>query len=372
MDINTIPKKDLILTIFLYVQLGDEEKLDHTLFVLSAQKYQPIEILITIDGLVDGEYNQQLEIILRRWNKNFLRLVTMPPLRSPDQFWTIEKLLPFSHGHYLAFLAAGQKIYPNLYSSLIKCLQNSLDCTWAFCDVVMVHYNQFNQVNKRWTPFIQEQYALAEHLRLDFIPIHSVVIERLRAPKLQNCSFQFKSQYHHAILLYLADKYCPLSLAIIGAEESSPHAVGQDYSYIAKEIENRYLLSNRYSSRDIRSQEIFSNNKKRYPFLDKQFDSQLQAFELKYDPESFYFRSKLKLHYESLSWRVTKPLRNIFKLFRGLPLDIYSIPECELEASEQIMQVEKSTSWRLTRILRITEELNKEPKRKSPNKTFEN
>ena len=356
MDINRDSNNGLLLSIFLYAQSGDEEKLDKTLFILSAQQYHPTEILIVVDSLLDGDHNEPFQSILKRWNSYFLRLTLVPPCKSIDQFWTIDHLLPYAQGQYLTFLAAGQKIYPHLYSSLIEGLKNSPHKTWAYSDVVMVHCNQFNQVNRRWTPFLQESYALADHLLLDHIPIQSVVFDRLKATKLRNCNFQFRRQYHHEILLHLAQNSSPLHLAIIGAEELSPHAVNQDNSHIANEIADRYTLDHSCQTHSIEDLEQLFKYRKRYHFLNAEFHSQLQEYELSHNPDSFYFRRKLNHYYGSLSWRITKPLRNMVKVLRGLPIDQFVIPDCEVEASEQIMRIEKSSSWRLTRMLRANED----------------
>lgn len=363
MDISSDPNNGLLLSIFLYAQIEDEEKLDKTLFILSAQKYHPIEILIVVDGVLDGVNNKSFQLILKRWTSYFLRLSLVTPWKSFDQFWTIDKLLPYCHGQYLTFLAAGQKIYPHLYTSLVEGLQKSSHKTWAYSDVVMVHCNQFNQVNMRWTPFLREKYALADHLLIHYIPIQSVVFDRLRATSLQNCHLQFRNQHHHEILLYLAKESSPLHLPIIGAEELSSYVVNQDNSHIVNEIAARFTLNHSYQVNAIEDREKPVKYRKRYPFLNAEFYCQLQKFELSHNPESFYFRRKLKSYYESLSWKITKPLRNIVKILRGLPIDQHSIPDCEEEASEQIMKVEKSSSWRLTRILRMDENLNKEIKK---------
>ena len=359
MDIKGAPSKDLLISIFLHAQLGAEEKLDQTLFILTAQKHHPIEVIIVVDSLAKDIDDEQLKLVLKRWSGHFSRLVLIPPLVSSDGFWTFDKLLPFAQGHYLSFLAAGQKIYPHLYSSLIEGLQKSPHNAWAYSDVVMVHCNQFNQVNMRWTPFLQERYALADHLLIHHIPIQSVVVDRLRAVKLQKCSLPFRSQYHHVILLYLAEESAPLHLAIIGAEELSPHVVNQDNSHIVNELVDRYNLNNSYPTHSIEDWELLIKYKKRSPFLNAEFSSQLEIFELSHNPDSFYFRRKLQSYYESLSWRITKQLRNIVKILQGLPIDKNLIPECEVEASEQILRIENSSSWRLTRILRMNEDLYK-------------
>jgi hypothetical protein len=363
MDIKVAPSNKLLLSFFLYAQPGVEEKLDQTLFILTAQKHHPIEVFIVVDGLTKDIDDEQLKLVLKRWSGYFSRLVLMPPLESSDAFWSIDKLLPYAQGHYLSFLAAGQKIYPHLYSSLIEGLQKSPDNVWAYSDVVMVHHNPFNQVNRRWTPFLQESYAQADHLLMHYIPIQSVVVDRLRAAKLQKCHLPFRSQDHHAILLHLAEESAPLHLAIIGAEELSSYAVNQDNSHIVNEIADRYTLNHSYDSSSIKNQEELVKFKKRSPFLNANFYSQLQKFELSHNPDSYYFRRKLKRYYESLSWRITKPLRNIVKIAQGLPIDQNLIPECEVEASDQIMRIEKSSSWRLTRILRADEDLNSEIKK---------
>jgi hypothetical protein len=254
----------------------------------------------------------------------------------------------------LSFLVAGQKIYPYLYSSLIAGLQKSQHNAWAYSDVVMVHCNQFNQVNMRWTPFLQERYALADHLLMHYIPIQSVIVDRLRVTKLQKCHLPFRSQYHHAILLCLAEESSPLHLAIIGAEELSPYAVNQDNSHIASELSDRYNLSySSLSSAILKDGKKFTRPLKRIPFLNTQFSSQLQSYELKFNPSSYHFRMKLQKYYDSLSWRITKPMRNIVSWLRGLPLDEQRIPASEMEAFDQILRIINSTSWRLTKIVRI-------------------
>lgn len=360
MDIKGASSNKLLLSIFLYVRLGAEEKLDQTLFILTGQKHYPIEVFIVVDGLTVDIDDERLKKILKRWSGHFSRLVLMPPIVSSDEFWTIDKLLPFAQGHYLSFLAAGQKIFPCLYSSLIEGLQKSAHNAWAYSDVVMIHCNQFNQVNMRWTPFLQERYALADHLLMHHIPIQSVIVDRLRVAKLQKCHLPFRSQYHHAILLCLAEESAPLHLAVIGAEELSSYEVNQDNSHIVNEIADRYTLNHSCPTHAIEGQEQLIKYKKRYPFLNAEFHSQLHKFELSYNTDSFFFRRKLKRYYDSLSWRITKPLRNIVKVLRGMPIDQNLIPECEMEASEQILRIENSSSWRLTRILRADDGLNKE------------
>lgn len=352
MNIKTVSNKDLMLTIFLYTQIGGEEKLDQSLFLLSAQKYNLIEIIIVVDGLIEGVDDHQLKLVLKRWCKSFLRIVLVPPLRSSDEFWTIEKLLPYCQGHYFSFLTAGQRIYPHLYQSLIDGLQTRPNSAWAYCDVMMVHHNQYNQVKLRWTPFLKESYSVADHLLLHHIPLQSVIFDRVKAADLQKCNLQFRSQYHHAILLYLAMESPPLYLATIGAEELSSYPVNHDDSHVVCEIASRYNLNHNYQINFIKNQEELIKLKKRYPFLDSKFYCELRKYELSYNPSSFYFRRKLKYCYDSLSWRITEPLRAIIKYINGLPIDKNLIPDCEFEAYHQINKVINSRSWRITKILR--------------------
>ena len=109
MKIKSDSGDDSLLTIFLYVQVDDEKELDQTLFILSAQKYHPIEIFIVVDGYLDQSFDGQLKIILKRWNAHFLKLSVIQPCRSSEKFWTVEELIPYCQGQYLTFLAAGQK-----------------------------------------------------------------------------------------------------------------------------------------------------------------------------------------------------------------------------------------------------------------------
>jgi hypothetical protein len=147
----------------------------------------------------------------------------------------------------------------------------------------------------------------------------------------------------------------PLHLAIIGAEELSPNIANQENSYIVNEIADRYTVNHSYPTHSIEDQEQLIKYKKRYQFLNAEFSSKLQEYELSHNPDSFYFRRKLQCCYESPSWRITQPLRNIFQKIRGLPVEKNKIPLNEIEALDQIISLHASTSWRLTKIIRMGE-----------------
>jgi hypothetical protein len=355
MNIRPHSGSDKLLSIFLYVQVGDEKKLDQTLFILSAQRYHPIEIFIVVDGYWDPDFDGKLKLILKRWNINFFKLSVIPPCGSSEKFWTVEGLLPYCQGQYLTFLAAGQKIYPYFYSTLIEGLINSPNHICAYSDVVMTHYNQSNQVSMRWAPFLHEGYSAEDHTLFDFIPIHSVVFDRFRVAHLNNCYFEFRSECHHKTLMHLIGDLPPLHLAIIGAEVLSAYAVSADFSHIKKEIADRYQKDSSYYHEAIEDDEENSMFIGRKPFLDKQFSLELERYELLHNPNAFYFRMKLQECYESTSWRVTQPFRNLITILQGLPPNKNTIPTSEVEAFNQLINVRNSKFWRLTRLIRSIE-----------------
>jgi hypothetical protein len=65
------------------------------------------------------------------------------------------------------------------------------------------------------------------------------------------------------------------------------------------------------------------------------------------------YRSMLRDYYDSTSWRVTRPIRNLALRLRGMPPERITIPSSEHEARAEIDRVLRSTSWEIAAPLRL-------------------
>jgi hypothetical protein len=343
--------KDDLLSVMIRCDADDLAALDRGLFHLFSQQYRPIEVVVVISASLGTDFLSGVEDLHARWAPSFVRFEVLQEVDG--NLLNLAHVIQRCHGRYLTILNLMNKVYPNFYQSAISSLQNHLQYGWAYCDVVMTHYSSDGKIEKRWTPFLRTQYSFLDNLKFDFVPIDSVIIDRLRVPEINKFQDYFFSNDDHTILLKIACLYQPIYLIFVGVEISVVHNEQIANNDFAEEVVERFGLFNRDSKYNIWWLSSFPSATLKAEFLDVNFSRKFNEYDMKFFPGAFQYRRRLSECYGSLSWRLSRPLRELANLLKRISNPKEEVPDSEEEASKQLLALLNSTSWWITYPIRI-------------------
>lgn len=211
-------KMEDLLTVIIRTMPGREQFLDCCLLNLSWQHYKKIELVLVAHTVQEHETFDHLKTLIQLWQPYFPHLQLLTHFSQSDaRAHSLNLGLEQAHGRYIAFLDDDDKIYPGHYSLLMKSLQAS-DYVWAYCDIVRALYNKHGQLISRSMPFRRSSYSFIHHLKNNFIPIHSFILDRKNIPNLVKVDERLSFHEDYDFLLQLAALHPPLYVPGIGAE----------------------------------------------------------------------------------------------------------------------------------------------------------
>nr|WP_278499646.1 glycosyltransferase family 2 protein [Paraburkholderia fungorum] len=338
---------------------GRERHFDRCLFILSGQTYENIEICVVVQYSGDETELTLIRQIAERWRQAFKGLHVILNASDTDaRAHSLNLGLQTSNGRYVAFLDDDDKVYPPHYERLISALTGS-EFAWAYSDVVRAGFNKDGQLVSRTMPFRRDRYSFLFHLQDNFIPIHSFLIDRERAPDMPSVDETLCRLEDYDFLLRLAVLHEPLYVHFVGCEycirEDGTNSVMEGTEHL------RTMLKKKQVWNDAR----IKLETKKYALIGwwmrEVFDLPLSgqpASALSTVPgRQHQFRELLALHYGSISWRITRPMRDLRRRMSGVPAVPQAIPPTEEEALAALLDVQSSLSWEITAPLRLAKRM---------------
>jgi hypothetical protein len=336
--------QDDLLSVMIRCDADDLAALDRGLFHLFSQQYRPIEIVVVISASLGPDFLAGVKDLYARWAPSFFHFEVLQELEG--ELLDLEHVIQRCHGRYLTILNLMNKVYPQFYQTAISSLQNHLQYGWANCDVVMTHYSSDGKIEKRWAPFLRTKYSFLDNLKFDFVPIDSVIIDRLRVPEIDQFQDYFFSHDDHTLLLKIACLYQPIYLSFIGIDISVVRNEQIPNVDFADEVVKRF---SKFDQKKLPGlwwgNQIIINKAWEAEFNNSSFRTSLLRYDRQFHPESYRYRNMLEECYKSPSWRLTKYFRHLINYLKGLPSPDDKTPETEELAITQLLLLYQSTSW---------------------------
>ncbi|MGI4855369.1 MAG: glycosyltransferase family 2 protein [Janthinobacterium lividum] len=337
---------------------GREAHLEKCLFILQGQTYPAIEVVVVAQRLHRNDSIAGIAKIIERERHAFHAALLFEHVSAEDarsKSLNIGKRQ--SNGRYLAFLDDDDKVYPEHYEKLITSLNES-DKAWAYADTVRALHNKWGQLIERSRPWQRDGYRYLDHLRGNFIPIHSFIIDRARVSNLGEVNETLAMNEDYEFLLRLALGHEPLYVPFPGAEycirNDGSNTVMDGTASVAQAVRKQRLWTNALV--ELEALKVANigwwvrETNGHHPFP-------TSAVALSADganaADSTRYRDELRHYHASNSWRISRPLRGIARLLRGQsPRAADPVPESETEALQHIQRLLRSRSWRITLPLR--------------------
>jgi hypothetical protein len=336
--------KDDLLSVMIRCDADDLTALDRGLFHLFSQQYRPIEVVVVISPSLGTDFLAGVKDLHARWAPSFVRFELLQEVEG--NLLNLAHVIQRCHGRYLTILNLMNKVYPHFYQSAISSLQNHLQYGWAYCDVVMTHYSSDGKIEKRWAPFLRTKYSFLDHLKFDFVPIDSIIIDRFRVPEIDQFQDYFFSHDDHTILLKIAFLYQPIHLPSIGIEISVIQNEQIPNVDFAEEVVKKFSRFNQEKMPSLWwGSQFLVNTAWEAEFINSSFKTSLLRYDRQCHPEAYRYRNMLDECYKSPSWRLTKYFRHLINYLKGLPSPVDKTPETEELAMTQLLLLYQSTSW---------------------------
>lgn len=348
-----------MLSIIVRTMPKREHYLNEALFGLVAQKYRPIEIIIVCQKLNYNDSCSINDLIKSFSNFSGVRFKVLEHVNSNDaRAHSINLGLDAAEGRYIAFHDDDDVIYPTHYLNLIEAIKKS-NYAWAYSDVVRAYFKDNGNENlvltERSTPFKKVQYSFVEHLRDNFIPIHSFVIDKFKINKPLRFFEKLSLHEDYEFLLRLANDFQPIYISIPTCEyrirgnnsNSVMDGMGNHNNAISiqkrrKWDEARAILEGK--KRELIGwwiSEIINVGYLPNQIITTQFPNTYNAIDM------------LTKMQNSRSWRLTRPIRNFKRLLKGLQSETEMVVYNGVEAARIIESMRCSVSWEITGPLRV-------------------
>jgi glycosyltransferase involved in cell wall biosynthesis len=351
-----------LLTVVIRTMPGREKFLDKCLFILSGQSHEHIEVVIVAQQLKESDSVEPIRQVGARWASSFQRLEVRAHVSATDaRARSLNIGKKAATGRYLAFLDDDDKVYPDHYRKLVESLQKT-DYAWAYADIIRALYNEFGQLTSRTSPFKRDAYSYLDHLRGNFVPIHSFVIDLSRARDIGEVDEQMSRNEDYEYILRLAFKHEPLYVPGFGAEycirSDGSNTVSDGTGSRRHRVQKMKLWNAAQEALDDRKLENFG-------WWIKELDQLPIVYPVRPEHSSVTYsahaadhgfpgaRRALVEYYASTSWRISRPFRNIGRWIKRLPPEKNVIPNSDIEAAREIEQILRSTSWELTAPIRV-------------------
>ncbi|WP_051180447.1 glycosyltransferase family 2 protein [Caballeronia insecticola] len=358
------------ISVIIRTMPGRERFLDKCIFLLSGQSYSNIEVIVVAQKLSEDATSSKIQAVVDRWADRFESAQLITHVSSTDaRARSLNLGKKAATGRYIAFLDDDDKVYPNHYEKLIASLEAS-DYAWAYADIIRALYNEFGQLVSRTSPFRRVGYSYLDHLRGNFIPIHSFVIDLHRATDVGEVDEAMSRNEDYEFILRLAFRHEPLYVPGFGAEycirSDGSNTVSDGTLTARQSFQKRRIWNDAQAVLDDKKLHNFGwwvRELDRLPPVNPH-DPSLSGIHhvaaeadlrhaVRYEHTDHTFRNLLRFYYSSKSWRYTRPIRNAIARVRHHPMLEDIIPHSEESAKHIIGQVITSTSWEITMPLRM-------------------
>jgi len=353
-----------MISVVIRTMPGRERFLDKCLFILAGQTHQEIEVIIVAQQLSEADSSQAIRDVASRWASSFANTQVITHLSATDaRARSLNLGKKSAQGRYIAFLDDDDKVYPGHYEKLIESLKKT-DFAWAYADIIRALYNDYGQLVSRTAPFKRDAYSYLDHIRGNFIPIHSFVIDTVRASDVGDFNESMSRNEDYEFILRLAFRHEPLYVPGFGAEycirSDGSNTVSEGTSHARHSWKKRRLWSAAQDFLDEKKLENFGWWVRELDQLPMIYPPRPQPAAAAYTAQAIDFRHggsvyqrMLHEYYNSTSWRITRWLRNMALRLRGQPREQIAVPTSEEAAKLEIDRILHSTSWEITAPMRL-------------------
>ena len=334
------------ITIVTRTQPGREELLSNALFSLAAQQRRPDEVRVVVHLQGDEDLSALTEL-MELWRGHLPGLVLLENRFEGDgRTRSLNIGVTDLTSRFVGFLDDDDVLYPRHLRILSEALLEGTQA-WAYANTVLATYasrpDGGDQLEKRSRRYTRDRYSFLQHLKTNFIPFHSLLIDRSRSDDELRFDESYLRCEDYEMLLRLARTKEPLHLP----EETCEYRVRMDGSN-----------STVFESSVLTREQLFE---KRWEWLKS--EHQLEQFKIDLvgwwveellelvpsdDPELLAEAQRIVDElWAARSWRLTAPIRWASSLLR------FQRPprRPEVTTLEQAMvvreQVMASSSWRL-------------------------
>lgn len=331
---------------------GREAMLDEALFSLFLQEHRPLEVVV-IGHSRPGDIRDATDRVCSRWKADLnLRWAWHEGTRDM-RARSLNLGLKSATGRYVGFLDDDDLVYPAHYRLLVDALEQT-GCSWAYAQTMRstwrLHGGVLQAVGRSVFP-APPAYSFIAHLRDNFIPIHSFLLDRDRIASLPVFDESLSILEDYEFLLNLAVKHQPVRVPRVTCE----YRIRLDGSNTAVDGTVGAAMTRKAEQWNI-ARTVLAKRKQAIVgwWLPELLEGQLPA------PESVtnsagHAQAAQKIvddYWYSTSWRVTALLRAMAGAWRRRPREERPLVKTVEEAQRVVSEIRKTTSWRVTAPLR--------------------
>ena len=343
------------LSIIIRTMPRREKFLDKCLFILTGQTYTSITIIVVCQKLKDTDSTEKIKNIIQKWKHYFQDIQYFEHTSKTDaRSHSLNIGLDAVKSRFVAFLDDDDKVYPTHYENLIKPLID--DCAaWSYSDVILSKFNNNDQLIARETPFKRNGYSFLEHIKANYIPIHSFVMNYDKVKSIGKINETLDKHEDYDFLLRLAFKLEPIYVQGFSAEYCT-RSDGSNTILAAGLTKTEF--HKRCTQWETSTRKL--NDLKREQFGWWVDELEAQHFSVPFHPNSSNFnnvdaQTLLNRIYHSYTWEIIRFIKKINWFIRRRPKKRRTVPSSPELAQQELNKLLLSPCWLLMAPLYLIE-----------------
>ncbi|WP_041303706.1 glycosyltransferase family 2 protein [Kyrpidia tusciae] len=348
-----------LLSVIVRTMPGREHFLDQCLFSLSVQHYRPIQVIVVVQ-LPDGDADVEgllkpLYRIIHQHGRFLEDIVIKRHTATKDERSRALNIgISEATGRFIAFLDDDDVVYPEHYTKLIDLVQRS-GRVWAYSGTARAIYRRQEKdiyLVQRDFPFRSSDYSFVEHLRDNFIPIHSFLVDRSRVDVQLRFDENLIRLEDYEFLLRLARYHEPGRVPAVTCEyriwNDGSNSVLDGTDDAKARAEKRQIWERANQQLYWRKHELIGWWVGE--LLENGVSSGGSSTQV---GVSSPYQSLVDMYWDSTSWAITAPIRRAIQSLRGIPKEQRPVVQSYAEAKQIVEAIERSTSWRIAAPVRF-------------------
>jgi len=349
------PLGDASICVIVRTQPGREMFLDNALFSLASQEARPTEVRVVVH-LQGDETSEGIRANVDLWKSSLPGVhVIEHHFEGDGRTRSLNVGVAGVQTRFVGFLDDDDVYYPRHLRILRDALNGGVNA-WAYSDSVLAKYVHTGEGNERLVtrsrPFTMEEYSFLVHLKGNFIPFHTFLVDTTRTDSAIWFNEEFTRCEDYEFLLRLANSREPVHVR----EETCEYRIRLDGT-------NSSMLD----SSGVTQEEYFE---KHWDWVRSDHQLEKAKFEIvgwwvheildlpdvaANSVEARAAQRQIDELWASRSWRATLPIRFFVSLVRFHRPPRKPHVSSFAQAEEATRQIKSSSSWGLAqRIRRLT------------------